>query len=520
MNRRIGWLIFAYFAIALSTYAQQQSIPLERHFYHEIQRTLFHDSTATIHMGMRPGLLRRVNTERTFGYQQDSAKYYYWATSRLFRDHMVEIQEGDFRCTIDPLFDLNLGWDLLDTSGYSDTTQLYTNSRGILIQADIGKSLSFQSGFIETQAFLPAFQREWIATEGIAPGMGRAKVFKGPGFDYGLSFGTLSYSPSERWNFQLGYGKHFIGYGHRSLLLSDAAFNYPFLKAQSQWWEGRIEYTTIFAVMQNLTRLPLGEVPEALFQRKAASLHYLSLKIAPQWEIGLFEGTIWQRWKENEGMQPLPVFAYTPVIGTGLLTQGWDGIQNVVAGLNTRAMLFDRVELYGQLVLDEPGAQRTGYQAGIKWYNLGIRNLDVQVEWNSTGDYLYAHRVALQSFSNHNQPLGHPSGGGVEEALAIVNYRYNRWMVQVKGNLLQQTSGPAGNWSANPEAAVTADNPPGRSLTQVETAFSYFMNPKTNARLVLGYTYREEEIDGSGARRSGYLFAGLRMSVLNRYFDF
>jgi hypothetical protein len=46
------------------------------------------------------------------------------------------------------------------------------------------------------------------------------------------------------------------------------------------------------------------------------------------------------------------------------------------------------------------------------------------------------------------------------------------------------------------------------------------MNPKTNARLVLGYTYREEEIEGFGARRSGYLFAGLRMSVLNRYFDF
>ena len=167
--------------LTMTARSQQQSIPLERHFYHEIQRSIFRDSTSTIHMGMRPGLLRRVKTERTFGYQQDSAKYYYWVTSRLFRDHLVEIQEGDFRCTIDPLFDLNMGWDLLDTSGYSDTTLLYTNSRGMLIQADIGKSLSFQSGFIETQAFLPAFQREWIAGEGIVPGMGRAKVFKGPG---------------------------------------------------------------------------------------------------------------------------------------------------------------------------------------------------------------------------------------------------------------------------------------------------------------------------------------------------
>lgn len=506
--------------IAIHGVAQQQVILPERHFYREIQRAVQRDSSSALHMGMRPGLLRRVNKEKVFGYRKDSSKYYYWVTSRLLRDHFVEVREGEFRFTIDPLVDLQLGWDFLDSTGYTDSTRLYTNSRGLLVQADIGSKLSFQTGFIETQAFLPAYLREWVDDRGIVPGMGRAKIFKGPGFDYAQSFGTVSYSPRDNLNFQMGYGRQFVGFGYRSLLLSDAAFNYPFLKGQVQWWDGRMEYTSFVAVMQNLTRLPTGEVPESLFRRKLAGIHYLSMKVTPRWEVGLFEATIWERWTEQGGVQPMPWQLGVPVFGIGTATEGFSGVNNVLVGLNTRAMVGRHLEIYGQLAADDPESERIGTQLGVSAYDVGLLNLDVQVEWNSTSSFLYAHPTILQSYSNHNQPLGHPAGGGVDEWLGILNYRYRRWMLQVKGNYLLQTTGPEGQWDADPDAAPTSDVPFERELKQVESTLSFFLNPKTNARLSVGYLYREETFAEDVARRTGFLTCALRMAVMNRYADF
>lgn len=518
---RVALIIVALCASVIPSllHAQQQNILLDRFFYSEIQRQLFQDSVSTIHMGARPGLLRRVDVTNTFGYEKDSVKYYYKGTAMMFRDHFVDIQSGDFRCTIDPLFEFSLGTELMDTAQYADTTRLSVNSRGILVQANLGKKVSFQSGFYETQTLLPNYQRQFVTAAGIMPGMGRVKVFKTNGFDYGVSFGTLSFSPNDRWNFQMGYGKHFIGFGYRSMLWSDAAFNYPFLRAQSQWFGGKLEYSAHMAILQNLDRLPLGEVPEALFQRKVATFHYLSLKPIPQLEIGLFESVMWQRW-DSTGVQPLPLAAYVPITGMGLISQGFDSQNNVVVGLNGRLMIARRAELYGQIALDNPSNSRFGYQAGLRIYNALLANLDFQAEWNTASDFLYTHRNVLQSYSQFSQPLGHPSGPGMNEYLGILNYRFRRILFQAKYNVVRQTQGPGGNWSSDPDGIQTIALFRERRMEQAEFSLGYFLNPKTNARIAVGYLFRHEIYSPFSQQKTGFFNVTFRTSIQNRYFDF
>ena len=187
---------------------------------------------------------------------------------------------------------------------------LYRNTRGILVQGDIGKKLSFSSSFYETQAQFPSWVDSFAATYAdtalvkgaqvsysnfgfvLILGQGRAKPFR-DGYDFGMASGYVSYSPFERLNIQAGHGKHFIGEGYRSLLLSDNAFNYPYLRITSSWWKGKLQYTGIYNSMQSLNRIEFATTPEAPFERKSGSFNYLSIAPVKWLQIGLFEGTIW-----------------------------------------------------------------------------------------------------------------------------------------------------------------------------------------------------------------------------------
>jgi len=80
------------------------------------------------------------------------------------RKHMVEIHEKDFYAGIDIVFDWRLGLDLADTSDFRDTSKVFTNTRGIYVEADIGDYVSFQtmsflgvpSGFVVSQTISPS----------------------------------------------------------------------------------------------------------------------------------------------------------------------------------------------------------------------------------------------------------------------------------------------------------------------------------------------------------------------------
>jgi hypothetical protein len=160
----------------------------------------------------------------------NNARYAYKTYKRAWlrkikHESLLLVDSPDFKLSLDPLFYFEGGQD----RKFSDSTY-YTNTRGVLIRGSVGQKFAFESTFLENQAVLPDYLSQFVRTWEVVPGQGRVKKFKTNGFDFANASGVMSYSPFKVLNIMAGSGKLFIGNGYRSLLLSDNAFNYPYLK--------------------------------------------------------------------------------------------------------------------------------------------------------------------------------------------------------------------------------------------------------------------------------------------------
>lgn len=503
--------------------AQQKNVPLNRFFSQEVERAYIGDSTEFIHMASKPYLESQLDISRVEGLRKDTTKVYFTGAGKLFKQHLFSIKKDDYFLAIDPLFDFSYGDDLSDTTAYA-TRKLFMNQRGLQFIGDIGKQFSFQTSFYETQTLVPLYLQRQVSASGVFPGFGRTKVYKVSGFDFGMSNGWVSYTPRSWINIQFGQGKNFIGNGYRSLLLSDAAFSYPYIKTLLTSTNKKWQYSAMYTSLQTLERLPKGEVPEALFKRKGGSFNYLSWVPTPGIEFGFFEGIIWERY-DSTGTKPQPYGGYIPVIGVNTLLNGYGNVNHVITGLNARIRITKHSFAYGQFVTDAISSGRFGYQLGLKYFDLGVKNLDVQVEWNSLASNLYTSHYSLQSYAHMNQPLGHPSGPATQELVAIANYRKHRYIGQIKFNHIQHSAGPDGNWSNDPDAIQINIAPwPMQYVQQIDISAGLYVNTVTNLQLLVGYTGRTDHTDYNWMNdvtlRTDYLYVSLRTNLINRYSDF
>ena len=115
----------------------------------------------------------------------------------------------------------------------NEDQNLFTNTRGFMVESNLGDNLSFSSSFFENQSIFPNYLNSYIKQNKVVPGQGYARTFKENGFDYAMASGYVSYRSDKFFSVQFGHGKHFIGDGYRSLFLSDNSFNYPYLMIQT-----------------------------------------------------------------------------------------------------------------------------------------------------------------------------------------------------------------------------------------------------------------------------------------------
>ena len=357
----------------------------ERQFFNEVLEKNYFNS----HQSLRPLLDKRVQSDSLYSSQ---GKHYYWITQKLFKENFLVFEGEGFWCSIDPVIDLEAGSDLS-----ADTLErLYWNTRGIRVQAKFFEKVGFTTFIYENQAIMPEYQRayadahgeffpnsintKYIQNNAVVPGYARTKPFKTTGYDFAFAEGNVSYVPNEFVNFQLGNGNHFIGNGYRSLLLSDFAVNYPFAKIETNLWQGRIQYNAIYALHQNLYRLHEYTTPEATYEKKIGTYHYLDIAVTENIQLGFFEGNLWRRVDSLGSHQPDYLFVNpVPFINTVARGTDNDGF-NAVLGVNA-AIAIGKNRLYGQLLFDNNTLG--GYQAGFKFYDLILPKLDGGIEFNS-----------------------------------------------------------------------------------------------------------------------------------------
>ena len=420
----LGFLIL----IGFTGLSQHQNIPINYAISQKIEKSVM-IAKQNVHTAIKPFQQTFIPPASYASVFNDSGVYYYDFTVKLFQENLLNIKEDDVFLTADPLFNLTTG-----RTNYMDTTTwIYTNTRGVRVSGNITSKFSFETRYYENQFYYPEYLDSVADARGVAFGLGRSKTFKGKGHDVGMSSGYISYSPIKELNIQFGQGKHFIGDGYRSMLLSDNSFNYPYLSLSANLLDGKLFYKTVNAWMQTLERMPLSASPEALFKRKAGSFHYLSFKPKKQLEIGFFEGIIFRRYEDSVGEIPIDPAFYVPVIGIGSGLNANNDENKVVLGINVNFTPIKNVKIYGQFVMDD--FSKTGYQIGGKWFDLlKVKNSWLILEYNSAVPYLFSKsgENITQNYSHATQELAHPLGASFNELLVMAHFEKDRFFANAK----------------------------------------------------------------------------------------
>ncbi len=363
--------------------------------------------------------------------------------------NFLEVNEPDFYLRLNPIIDLRYGKQQDDAEDY------FFNRRGVALRAGIDDRVFLHFDILETQAGVPNYVRQFRDRFSALPGAGFLKPYTfeslnvTDGVDNLNGTGYLSADLTKHIGARLGYGRHFIGDGERSMLLSDFSNNYPFLELNWRIW--KFHYRNIFAELTAGpgSRPSGGGVP---FQKKYMATHYLSINLGKRLTLGLFESVIFSR---DNGFD----LAYlNPVILYRTIEQSVGSPDNALIGLTGRYQSKFRTEVYGQFILDEFKfdelfierrgwwANKWAYQIGIRHVDaFGIDQLDLVAERNVARPYTFTHR-GQSSYTHFAMPLAHPLGANFNENLLGIDYRpLPRLHLRARLFLIEQGEGTEDN---------------------------------------------------------------------------
>lgn len=345
-----------------------------------------------------------------------------------FLDRWARGDSGRFRGA--PLVDLLGG-----LSSARTTDPAYRLGAGGWAEVDLHPSLTLHADGMGWLERFPAHLDTLVQASGAAPSEGYAYGTR-PAYAHYDWNAHLNWTTSTYFNITVGRGRNFWGEGHRSLMLSDNATSYPYLRIATTFW--KVRYVNLYALMDDIRGA--DGVPRR-FQRKATSMHYLSYNVTPRINFGLFEAVIWQ---DNDPDYPRgfdfnywnPVIFYRPV------EFGLGSPDNALLGFALNIKVGWQSLFYSQLVLDEfllrevrggDGwfANKQGFQLGWMSYDaFQVKGLDVRLEFNYVRPFMYTHSDTRQNHAHFAQPLAHPYGSNFHESLAIVDWRRGRWSLR------------------------------------------------------------------------------------------
>jgi hypothetical protein len=250
----------------------------------------------------------------------------------------------------------------------------------------------------------------------------------------------------------------------------------------------------------------------------------------------LFEGIVFGRKNRFDFQYMNPIIFYRHIEGTV------GSPDNAIAGLDFKANLLHRVQVYGQVMLDEfvlsnvknnPSnwTNKFALQGGFKYVDaFGIRNLDLQMEYNRVRPFTYSHNDTTANYTHYNQPLAHPLGANFQEAVAIVHYQpAPKWNIigramyfekgldsankNFGGNIFRNNTTRIGDNGYNLAAGAKATGM--NSIIQI----SYELRP--NLFLDAALQKRLYTIAGQPGQSNTTLFTtGIRLNMFKRQYDF
>lgn len=245
------------------------------------------------------------------------------------------------------------------------------------------------------------------------------------------TYGHLSYNEGKHFQFEIGKGKQFWGDGYRSLILSDNANAYPYLRLTTKVW--KIKYTNLWMQMRDISQGQLRKDARI----KYTALHALSLNVTNKLNFSIYEMVVWQD-KDTMNYRTLDINYLNPIIFYRPVEYSVGSPDNVILAASLKYKIKPNIQLYGQFILDEFNlaqfkgnkkwwANKLGGQIGLKFFDVFIPNLHVQSEMNIARPFTYTHGSPIQSWTHLNQSLAHPMGSNFMEWVSFIRYSKGKW---------------------------------------------------------------------------------------------
>jgi len=468
-----------------------------------------------------------------------------WLGRKFWNENLVQIQGEDYWLSLNPILDLQLG-----KASDIDASYTYVNTRALNFRGGLGKNINFTTTVFESQGRFAGYFNDYAETlkpsggnPAIIPGMGIAKRFKTDAYDFPLAEANITFAPSKFFDFQLGYGRNFIGDGYRSLFESDGASPYPYFKINTNFW--KIKYTNTYMWLKDVRP---DVTLEKTYATKFMANHYLSWNVSNKLNLGFFESVVWTD-TNNRGFDinfVNPIIFYRSVEFSSSSRSG-----NALLGMSGKYKWNNNVNLYAQFLLDEfsvgdmAGGENSwknkfGYQLGAKYFNaFKIKDLLLQLEYNHVRPYVYSHSAVITNYGHNNQSIGHQWGGNFEEFVAIGRYHKGRYYADAKFTVGKRgldfdTAEDSYNYGGNIYKSYDVDRPYDKGVkvgqgnkTNVFIADiqgGYVVNPMTNLKFFASFLYRNfdptQETATTFKQSTTWFTIGLRSDIFNWYFDY
>jgi hypothetical protein len=509
-------------------YGQSAYQPYSYDFYQKLNTDLYSTSTRE-HTALKPLIIDSVlkfHYDSIMNYGSDG-KQHSLLYRKLFNEHLIDYKGSNSTFYTDLLPDFDIGRDF---SGKLTTS---TTSMGLQLGGTVSNKLYYNVTGYLSGAVVPDYLATYINQVGVVPGQAYAKTFRDNGYDWSYITATVSYTPIKYLNISAGRDKTFIGDGYRSMLLSDYASPYPFLKLTGTL--GNVTYMVMWTDMND----PAFTSQYNISRQKFGVFHYLDWNVNNRLSFGFFENITGFFTDDNGVKRPFDFNYINPIIFLKPVNNASDDPDKSLLGFTGKYKITNGITVYGQFALNEfhekdffssNGASdnKYGWQLGLRGANLfGIKNLNYLVESNNAKPYTYAARSAIENYSENSEPLAHPWGANFRELVGLLKYSYKRFDFSGEGDY--------GHYGLNinginygKDIFQTYPNPntygnyTGQGLTTnmyfLEGKVAYVLNPKYNLRIELGGIYRQEQ-NSEFKDKTSMLTIGLRSSFRQIYND-
>ncbi len=448
-------------------------------------------------------------------------KHQSWLGRKWWDEHLIVLNDKNYSIAVDPVIDLRYGRE-----GDSTTNR---NTRGFVLNGVFGKNFIVRSEFYETQTVLPGFASAWVDTMKVIPGMIDAKPFGSNGFDYGVVFSQIMWQPFKNYGIRLGYDRFHIGKGYRSMVLSDASQAYPFLMnsySRKKWSLSHNIATLTNPDFNGLLQIERSET--GAFQQKWFSFTYLTFSPTDWLNLGLYESVIFMP-SDSTGISFYPL-SMLPIslVRTGI--EEAKGLHHAMVALLVDATLKKKITMYSQLVVDEIPANGQALQVAAQ---IGFRWIKQSTDWptwaytelNVASNNSYNSSSASTAYTNHFQPLAHPTGQQFVEWNSGFHFSVLSILADIKYNIVWGTGLPvtdsylgvdsySGNGFYSPQANTDL-------VSHLQITVGYRINRTTNLTVFGGLHYRNYKNSYSDIPTNTLMYEiGIRHLLRRQYYDF